>query len=85
MTTMGMTSGGAGGESQSPELKCAVPVAFRWHHSAQREVYVVGSFSNWQTKIRLTRYSNLMLPADNCRAVLTPHFAPPLHTRLGKG
>jgi len=46
----------AGGESgQSPELKCAVPVQFRWHHGAQREVYVVGSFSNWQTKIRLTR------------------------------
>uniref|UniRef100_A0A6U4VAS0 Association with the SNF1 complex (ASC) domain-containing protein n=1 Tax=Hemiselmis andersenii TaxID=464988 RepID=A0A6U4VAS0_HEMAN len=46
---------GAAGEMQSPELKCAVPVAFRWHHAAQREVYVVGSFSNWQTKIRLTR------------------------------
>lgn len=46
----------AGGDSgQSPELKCAVPVQFRWHHGAQREVYVVGSFSNWQTKIRLTR------------------------------
>jgi hypothetical protein len=55
----GMGSGGGGGgvgELQSPELKCAVPVAFRWHHGAQREVYVVGSFSNWQTKIRLTRW-----------------------------
>ncbi len=40
---------------QTPQLKCAVPVAFRWHHGASREVYVVGSFSNWQTKIRLTR------------------------------
>eukprot|EP00961_Rhodomonas_salina_P287182 3880487-Rhodomonas_salina.1 len=47
--------GMSGGEAQSPELKCAVPIAFRWHHGAQREVYVVGSFSNWQTKIRLTR------------------------------
>mmetsp|Transcript_3624 Transcript_3624/g.6855 ORF Transcript_3624/g.6855 Transcript_3624/m.6855 type:complete len:234 (+) Transcript_3624:184-885(+) len=47
--------GMGGGEAQSPELKCAVPIAFRWHHNAQREVYVVGSFSNWQTKIRLTR------------------------------
>ena len=49
-------AGGVAGETgQSPELKCAVPVQFRWHHGAQREVYVVGSFSNWQTKIRLTR------------------------------
>jgi len=52
----GAAPGGmSGGEAQSPELKCAVPIAFRWHHGAQREVYVVGSFSNWQTKIRLTR------------------------------
>lgn len=51
----GGLSGGAPGEVQSPELKCAVPVPFRWHHGAGREVYVVGSFSNWQTKIRLTR------------------------------
>jgi hypothetical protein len=56
----GITSGaggvGVGADTgQCPELKCAVPVQFRWHHGAQREVYVVGSFSNWQTKIRLTR------------------------------
>jgi len=57
MSAMASGAGGmAGGETgQSPELKCAVPVHFRWHHGAQREVYVVGSFSNWQTKIRLTR------------------------------
>jgi len=59
MSGMSGLSGGAGGVAggdtkQSPELKCAVPVQFRWHHGAQREVYVVGSFSNWQTKIRLT-------------------------------
>mmetsp|Transcript_60510 Transcript_60510/g.143868 ORF Transcript_60510/g.143868 Transcript_60510/m.143868 type:complete len:236 (+) Transcript_60510:373-1080(+) len=46
---------GVPGDVQTPELKCAVPVPFRWHHGAGREVYVVGSFSNWQTKIRLTR------------------------------
>ena len=50
-----IAGGMPGGDLQSPELKCAVPIAFRWHHGAQREVYVVGSFSNWQTKIRLTR------------------------------
>ena len=60
MSGMSGIAGGAGGiagadTGQSPELKCAVPVQFRWHHGAQREVYVVGSFSNWQTKIRLTR------------------------------
>jgi len=47
--------GGLSSEVHSPELKCAVPVPFRWHHGASREVYVVASFSNWQTKIRLTR------------------------------
>ena len=61
-----ITSAGAVGEGpgvqQSPGLKCAVPVPFRWNHGAHREVYIVGSFSNWQTKIRLTWWSIFWFP-----------------------
>mmetsp|Transcript_62741 Transcript_62741/g.168126 ORF Transcript_62741/g.168126 Transcript_62741/m.168126 type:complete len:247 (+) Transcript_62741:46-786(+) len=53
--TLDMTAASGLDAPPTPQLKCAVPVAFRWHHGASREVYVVGSFSNWQTKIRLTR------------------------------
>jgi len=31
-----------------------VPVAFKWTHGA-REVYVTGSFDNWQSKVRMSR------------------------------
>lgn len=69
------TQGGGGGEAQSPELKCAVPTGFRWHHGAQREVYVVGSFSNWQTKIRLTRWLSSRSVAQTLLDITIDMFA----------